>query len=173
MSGLAKTISQQASIIESVLQGVVQSQSGIASVVSSQEDLWNQPYQNNTSFRILVCFLGEKTKGTIPGPAILHRVNRNWQVRVTRGRGLSSNRGDSLTKTIGNALPFWDVMEQCRDAIRCIGNICPPDELPVDYDRTDMVKMKAENGIIDCGDVFFSAASDISALYTTPEGPEA
>lgn len=172
MSGLATTIEQQGSIIESVLQDVVGPQGGIASAVSTQEDLWNQPYQNNVSFRALICFLGEKSKGTIAFPAVLHRVNRYWVVRITRGRGLNANRGDSFYKTIGNSIPFAQGLQQCRDAIRCIGNICPPDELPVDYDRIDMLRPRPEEGIIDDAAIYFSNATDISGLYDTPEGPD-
>lgn len=169
---LATTIYQQASIIEAVLNvWAHENNCGVASVVSSLSDLWENAAINNDSFRILICYEGETIRGPFEYAAYGHRVDRRWIVRVTRDRGATNNRGDTLTKQVGNAIPFWQGVETCRDLIRSIANICPQDELPVDYKRMEMRNTTIDGMAMDDCAIFFSAASDLPNLSTTGTPP--
>ncbi len=169
---LAITIAEQASIIEAVLNTWAASQnSGVASFVSSLTDLWETPAINNDSFRILICYSGEKIKEGYQLGAILGRVDRAWIVRVTRGRGFSANRGDSLTKPVGNAIPFLNGVEICRDLIRGIQNICPEDELPVDFSRIEMRNTTKDGMTVDDAAIYFGNATQLPLLSATGTPP--
>jgi hypothetical protein len=130
--------------------------------------LWMQASMANDRPRILICYNGEKSRGEFSVAAANHRVDRQWIVAVTRGRGWNVKRGDSLYKTVGNADPFYDVIEEVRDLIRCMVGIS--EEFPVDY--KGMSPMSSGNNALDSYAIEFSTANDEPAiLLTNPNAP--
>jgi hypothetical protein len=114
-----------------------------------------------------VCYNGENSRGDFSVANRLHRVDRQWIVAVTRGRGWSSNRGDSLYKTVGNSDPLYDVVEEVRELLRCMIGIS--EEFPIDFKRIS--PMNAVNKALDAYAIEFSTANDIPAIIPSPNNP--
>lgn len=155
------SISQQASNILAVLQPYAQASGGTAEVVSNLQMLWLQASMATDRPRILVCYNGETSRGDFSVANVNHRVDRQWIVAVTRGRGWNSNRGDSLYKTVGTVDPFYDVVEEVRELLRTKSDIS--EEFPIDYKRIS--PMISGNKALDSYGIEFSVASDIPTIY--------
>ena len=113
---------------------------------------------------IYVCFLGERSRGGFEHWATWHRGDRDFVVRVKRGRGFLAERGDSVANGQNTETPFVSILEQVRDKCRCILSIS--EELPaIDYSGMAMVRLGDQ--VIDCADIKFSAANDIPVILTS------
>ena len=170
-AGLPKppSISTQASQIRAVLSPYAAKSGGAAEVVSNLQMLWMQASMANDRPRILICYNGEKSRGEFSVAAANHRVDRQWIVAVTRGRGWNANRGDSLYKTVGNADPFYDVIEEVRELIRSMIGIS--EEFPVDY--KGMSPMSSGNKALDSYAIEFSTSNDEPQILLTNPNPTA
>ena len=168
-AGLAQppSISQQAQQIVDLLKPYAQKSGGFADVVSNLQMLWAQASMANDRPRILVCYNGEQIRGDFAVAAFNHRVDRQWIVAITRGRGWNINRGDSLYKTAGNADPFYDVVEEVRELIRTMVGIS--EEWPLDYKR--LSPMASGNKALDSYAIEFSTANDIPGITLTNPNP--
>jgi len=155
------SISQQAQNIVDVLRPYAETSGGVAEVVSNLRELWAQAAMSSDRARILVCYNGEQSRGDFSVANVNHRVDRQWIVAVTRGRGWNSKRGDSLYKTVGSTDPFYDVVEEVRELLRTITNIS--EEFPIDYKRIS--PMTSGNKALDSYGIEFSCASDIPTIY--------
>jgi hypothetical protein len=166
------SIAQQANNLHAVLDNYATQRGGEASVVSNLKEWWNQSAINNDIPRILICYMGENSRGSFNTRSALNRVDRTWNVAVIRGRGFSANRGDSLTKTVVNAIPFLQVVEDVRDTIRTILNIS--EEFPVEF--LSIKPMSFGTTPIDGYIIEFVTANDIpniildAPLYPDPSG---
>jgi hypothetical protein len=162
------SISGQAGQILAQLLPFAESAGGAAEVVSNLQMLWKQAAMDTQKPRILICYNGESIRGEFATAAINHRVDRQWIVAVTRGRGWTAQRGSSLFQAVGNADAFYDVVEQVRDLIRRMLGIS--EEFPVDFKRIS--PMSSQNKALDSYAIEFSTASDIPAItYTNPDQP--
>lgn len=138
---------------------------GSVAIVSNLLDLWNQSSQNSQFPTIYVMYNGESSRGSFGDIAPWHRVDRQWIVRVKRGRGYFSQRGDSLANSSGTETPFVAIVEQVRDKLRCMLGIS--EELPtIDYKSIKPVRLG--DLVMDCFDIEFSTANDVPAIGTTP-----
>ena len=109
---------------------------------------------------------GDSSRGSFEHANAWHRVDRQWIVAVTQGRGFTANRGDTLTSPVGNAGQFYDIVEGVRDQIRSILNIS--EELPtIDYKSTK--PMQFGNLVVDGYQIEFSTANDIPMILTQPD----
>ena len=158
------TISQEARLIESELDAFAQQYGGVATVVSNLRDLWNQASINSQSPRILIVYNGETARGTFSQIAPWHRVDRFWQVAVTKGRGYYSNRGAGLLDSAVTEMPLFDVVENVRDIIRFMSNIS--EETPM-VDFRSIKPMQLGTMILDGYLIEFSTANDIPSNLTT------
>lgn len=161
-------ISQQAKNLQAVLQQYAAQRGGMAVVASNLKELWEQASISNDQPRILICYDGEVARGDFASRSALNRVDRSWKVAVIRGRGFSSERGDSLIYGVVNAPPFYDVVEDVRDQIRSILNIS--EEFPVEF----MAIRPLSQGtmILDAYTIEFTTANDIPAiLIDEPDYP--
>lgn len=154
------SISVQCQQIVDVLKPYATKSGGFADMASNLRDLWAQTSMASDRPRILVCYNGENIRGDFSVAAFNHRVDRQWIVAVTRGRGWNANRGDSLYKTAGNADPFLDVVEEVRELIRTMIGIS--EEFPLDYKRIS--PMTSGNKALDSYAIEFSTANDIPAV---------
>lgn len=164
----ALPIAFQANSIQAILQQYVAPFGGVASVVSNLKDLWSRPYNSSQSPRALVCYMGERIREQFSVAAILHRVDREFAVAITRGRGFYVNRGDSLSQNM-QEIPFYDVVESVRDLIRSINSICPVEELPIDFKT--IRPMNNGNLVIDGYIIEFSIGSPLPELSDTAQLP--
>jgi hypothetical protein len=142
--------------------------SGTAAGVSNLSELWNQSSINSQVPRILVCFTGEQSRGDFGNIAAWHRVDREFTIAVTKGRGYFSNRGDSLSNPNVVELPFLDALEQVRDQWRSMLGIS--EELPT-IDYRQMRPMQMGNLVVDGYLIIGTLAADIPFIGTQPQNP--
>ncbi len=160
-------ISDQSNQIQVVLGTWATPRGGVASVVSNLREMWNQASQSSQKPRILICYNGESSRGDFSVANRNHRVDREWQIAVTRGRGFSANRGDSLSETVGNAEPFYDSVETIRDMFRTMIGIS--EEIPIDY--RDIKPMQLGDLVIDGYVIKATTANDIPGIQRIPPIP--
>ena len=161
------SISNQAQQIVDVLNPYATKSGGVAVTVSNLQMLWAQASMASDRPRILICYNGETSRGDFSVANVNHRVDRTWVVAVTRGRGWNADRGSSLYKTVGNADPFYDVVEEVRELLRCMIGIS--EEFPIDYKRVS--PMSSGNKALDSYAIEFSCAVDIPAIRLTNPNP--
>lgn len=157
-------ISAQAKTLLEAVSVVAQDVGGKAQVVANTSDMWLSAAKQSQTARVLICYVSEAIRGDFGVAAALHRVDRLWNVAVTRGRGFAVQRGKTLTDPVQNAEPFYDFVEKIRDT--CRAQLAISEELPVDY----LGIRTMENGelIIDGFIIEFSTANDIPAITATP-----
>lgn len=155
------TISQQSRNLQAVLGDWAVQNGGQAEVVSDLKNFWMQAGVNNDIPRILIVYMGEDARGDFRSRSALDRVDRRWTVGVFRGRGFSARRGDSLTTTVVNAVPFYNVVESVRDLIRSILNIS--EEFPVEF-MSIKPAPNYGNMVMDGYLIEFVTANDIPAI---------
>lgn len=153
------TISQQAKNLQAVLNTWAVQHGGVAETASDLKNFWEQAGNNNDIPRILIVYNGENARGEFRTRSALDRVDRKWQVGVFRGRGFSAQRGRSLTNTVVNAMPFYDVVEQIRDLIRSILDIS--EEFPVEFMGINPMSPNPPTLIMDAYVIEFVTANDI------------
>lgn len=158
-------ISDQANIIQTVLNAYAASYGGIASVCSNLRDMWNQASMDSTRPRMLIVWNGAESRGSFEVRNANSREDREWLVAVTRGRGFFANRGDSLSKPMANEKPFYDVVEDVRDLCRVILNIS--EELPA-IDYKTIRPMQLGNLVVDGYIIAFGTANDIPQILSSP-----
>ena len=137
---------------------------GAAFVVSDPSHLWEMAYAASSKLRVLILYSGEEIRGPFSTAAATHRVDRNFVVLVTRGRGFNADRGTSLTDTVGNDPPLFSLLEEGREIIRGMVNISV--ELPVDY---KMIRPHSMGEVImDAYSIEFSCATDLPEIVAVP-----
>lgn len=161
-------ISDQLESIRGVLDAWAKNESGgKAFVASDPSHMWEMAYAASDKLRVIICFMGEEARGDNKYAARTHRVDRRFNVVVTRGRGFNADRGESLTVAIGNARPLFDLFEECRDLVRAIVNISA--ELPVDY--TGAREFQMGEIIMDAYVIDFLTAVDLPYFADQPDNP--
>ena len=160
------TISEEANLLKDALDAWATLYGGEARVVSNLRDMWQQASTSSQTPNILICYNGEVSRGSFSQQAVWHRVDRQWLVAVTKGRGYYANRGDSLSDASATEMPLYDVIENVRDTIR--GLLTISEETPtVDY--KSIKPMQLGNLVVDGYQIEFSTANDIpSNLNTQP-----
>jgi len=159
-------ISAQANFIAGELLEYAQKSGGDCQVVSSPHELWMQSAQDSQRPMFYVCYMGETPWSSDSNiSALTHRVSREWCVRVKQGRGFAANRGATLSKPVGNAGLFYNVVEHTRDLIRAMLGIS--EDYGNDYAGIKPVRLGDQ--IIDCFDVFFSTKNDLPTIVLTQD----
>jgi hypothetical protein len=125
------TIAQEALAYKNYLSASVEKDGGIVSVVSNLKELWVQANIGSDRLRILIAYAGESARGPFSLAAATRRVDRQWQAAITRGRGYSADRGDTLTTSQQGTDAFYDKVEIYRDGFRSITTTSV--EQPLDY----------------------------------------
>ncbi len=159
------TIVEQATILQRSLNDWLKADGGKASIAFDWVELWNVLFKSVNYTRAVICYEGEKLRGDWEIAARLGRVDRNWVVAISRGRGLNPERGDSLLTLKGNSQPFYEVVEQGRDLIRALQGISV--EQPVNYMGIEPMQRPDIN--LDAYLIRFSVAADLPMIVdTTP-----
>ena len=117
------TISEQANIIKTALDSWAAAEGGKAFIASDMQNFWEMCWLEATSPRVILCFDREESRGEFITAEWTGAVDRTFAVAVTRGKGMTPDRGENLTNPVGNARAFFDLYEEARDKCRSILNI--------------------------------------------------
>ena len=159
-------ISAQANFIAGELDEWAQTMAGTAQVVWTVDELWAQSSQSSQKPIIYVCPSGETPwSSNSQISAATHRVDRDWTIRIKRGRGFTCVRGNTLTQTVGNTPPFTDVVEHVRDMCRAMLGITQA--TLIDYKGWKPVRLTGQT--MGCVDIFFSCKCDLPTILSTPD----
>lgn len=157
------TIEDQANAINDAINQYLGT-SGSSFVVSDMHHLWAKLFDRSTSLKALVMFVGEHVRQTIPGSAILSRVDREWSVTVSRGRSLTLDRGATLKDETVAGEPLFGWVAKIRDTIR--GLELDPDttERPIDYDGINQLPTEGTPLIIDAYQIRFTIGTQLPSF---------
>lgn len=155
-------ISEQLEAIAEALKEWADPIGADVAIASNLRDLWRTASMESQKPRVLVTYIGKHMRGGFGTSAILGLADRTFNVAVTRGRGFAVNRGDTLTKKVGNADPFYDCLEAAELVIRNLEGVSQ--EFPVDF-KGDKA-MQLGNLVVDGYIIEFSTANDEEALTT-------
>jgi hypothetical protein len=158
------TISDEAALIQTELQSWVASYGGTAEVVSNLRDMWNQASISSDTPRVLICYMGEVSRGSFSQISVWHRVDRNWTIAVTKGRGYYLNRGEGLFDPSSTETPLYDIIESVRDIVRGMTNISEETPSP---DYRSIKPMQLGNLVVDGYTIEITTANDIPSNLTT------
>lgn len=159
------TIADQLLLIRAGLYQWATALGGMAQICSDMHHMWMQAWVKSDTPRLLICYVGEDIRGPFSIAAATHRVDRTFNVMITRGRGFNPARGDSLVQTVGDAEPLFKLVEEVRELIRTMGGIS--EENPVDFKNVRSFPLGEV--IIDAYVIEFSVATDLPALADVPD----
>lgn len=114
------SIKMQCQWIKEVLSDWAVNEGGVAEIVHDLNHLWTRAFIKSDVPRCLICFAGETIRGDFTIAAATSRVDRDFVVLVTRARGFTATRGDTLVEDYENQRPFYDLLEEARDLIRTL-----------------------------------------------------
>lgn len=159
-------ISEIANTLKGNIENFAQSRGGVVTIASNVRDMWETAFKSSEKPRIIIAYAGEQIRGEFSVAALIHRVDRDWFVAVTRGRTFTVPRGKGLTESVQNAEAFYDVVEAVRDLIRTSVSIT--EELQPDFKA--IRPMDLGNGLVVDGYVIeFSTANDLPNVQAQPD----
>lgn len=156
-------------LIWTALDRWAQDNAGGAYIASDLEHAWRLCQSNTNTPRVIIVYAGENIRGDFSVAAINRRVDREFSVVVSRGRGLQIDRAQTLTDPANNARPLFDLVEEVRDICR---NLWATQfvEDPVDF--KNVLQWDSRPYIVDAYCVNFSIADDLPDWSPTPtDGP--
>ena len=158
------SIAQQSQQIATWVGGYVTPLGGVSVTASNLRDMWEQASQSTDKPIVYTCWMGDQSRGGDISRWV-HRVDREWATLVKRGRGFYASRGNSLNQTMGNAIPFYDVVEGVRDRIRQILSIS--EEGLVEFNSARAWQLGSQ--ILDAYLLTYRTANDIPAITSEPQ----
>lgn len=170
---ITPSISMQCNWIRDVLSGWAKAEGGIAVVAHDPNEMWQLAFNNSQVPRCIICYLGEEIRGDFSIASVMSRVDRQFVVLVTRARGYTANRGDTLTEQVNDARPFYDLLEEARDLIRVLQFDASVTEAqsgdPVDY--KGIKNALPEDYPLDAYMIEFSIGTQLGVPYFNPYPP--
>lgn len=142
-------------------------------ICSDLAHAWKILYDSSQAFKILLFYAGESQRVNFPGGAITGRVDRKFNVIVSRGRSLSStDRGLPLYDDNQNARPLFDIVDELRDL--CRGFMFDPawTERPVDYIGIRPFNVEGTGAIVDAYLIEFSVGTQLGMLESGIESDQ-
>jgi hypothetical protein len=162
------SIVNQITFIKQVLDDWARNNGGIAVICHDLREMWEQAYATSQIPRCLIAYVGEEIRGDVGWAAKVSRVDRTFNVMVTRARGYTANRGDTLVKDNQEARPFYDLLEEARDIIRIIQfdpSVCEASNLsPVDF--KSITPALPDNQVLDAYIIDFSIGTQLRIPYS-------
>lgn len=160
-------IKEQMLYMQGILGTITQENGGkfACFICSDLLHAWKILFDSPSSEKVLLVYMGETCRVNFPGGAITGRVDRKFNVIVSRGRGTTSvDRGLPLVQKNQNAQPLFDIAEQYRDA--CRGFIFDPlwCERPVDYIGVQPFNVEGTGAIVDAYSIDFSVGTQLGML---------
>lgn len=158
-------ISTMANFIADQIEGLIGPYGGISQVVDDEEMMWAQAYQSSQKLIVYVTWGGDVPYGTFNLAGITNRVTRQWIIGIKRGRGFTSSRGDTFSKTT-NTPPFADVVDGIRNFVRAMIGISQ------DYGTDNVIIKKWSQGaqVMSGKLLTFTTQADLPAVISTPDG---
>jgi hypothetical protein len=113
-------IKEQCLAIQELLDPWIKQEGGIAFIASDFVHAWEILMDKPGAPRIAILFEDEKARVNFPGGDITGRVNRYFDVLISRGRSLSLDRSANLTTGVAGGRPLYDLAEEMRDKLRTV-----------------------------------------------------
>lgn len=161
------TINEQALAIKEALSAWATAEGGKCSIACNVYGMWEMASNNAQGPRAILAYFGETPRGDFPTASILGRVDRHWQLAVVRPQGPAYQRGAQLTDTLGNARPFYDLVDEARDIIRCTMLDLAYTERPIDYRGTKSMQM-VNGQVLDGYIIEFSVGTQLQMVSASP-----
>jgi hypothetical protein len=133
MSSQTPTISLQLKTIKSFLNAWAREEGGVCEIAHDLSEMWLIAFRSSKVPRCILCCVGEDVRGDFTIAAPTGRVDRQFVCLVTRGKGMTADRGDTLVDAVGDIRPFYDILEEARDIIRALVLDTTTQETPIDY----------------------------------------
>jgi len=113
------SIKDQLIVIQSNLSNWAKDMKGTAIIAHDLNHMWIVSANNSESPKAVIAFAGEEIRGDLALGATLGRVDRNFEVMISRGKGFTADRGQTLVKDdVSTGRPFYDLLEEARDIVR-------------------------------------------------------
>ena len=117
------TITQQAQIIQAALKDWAQQTGGDVVIAIDTTQMWEVASLSQDHPCAIIAFESQEVRGEHSSD-LLGKVYNHFVALITRQRGYDENPGVDLAGvapmggTQGGSIPFYDLVEQARDAIR-------------------------------------------------------
>lgn len=160
MPELITAIADQAKAIKDALGQYKEVDEGDVVIAFSLADLWAKAQLQSNRNRMLIAFVGEQSEGSNESRNRLHRVERGWQVAVTRGRQLVEGRENSLAEETTEGKPLYTIVEEIREILRRVQGITAYP--PIDF--KSIRPMSFGNMIIDGYIIEFAISTDLVGM---------
>ena len=95
-----------------------QQMGGTAIAVPDLEAAWSTIKSGPGRPQVLVLLDGEEPRVNFAGGEVTGMVERGFSVIIQRGRGLSAERGASLTDGSGGGRPLYDLVDELVELVR-------------------------------------------------------
>jgi len=165
-SNLGVSISDQTLIIKNTLNDWASENQGICIVCENIEEKLLTGFSNVIGPKILVQFIGEESIGDESVQELLGHVRRSFDILVQRGKVLSDPRNTALTTITGPSRPFYNIVEEIRDKIRCIIWPSPMTTNPTEYHG--IRPFENGNWLLDSYVINVSIVTQIGRVQATP-----
>lgn len=138
------TITEQILAVRDGLKNWAEALGGEVVIAIDSAQMWDIAVISQDFPRVILCFDEQEVRGEASD--VLGKVYNHFHAMVTRQRGYDQDVGTDLAGSDGanqgSSPPFYDLVEQARDAIRLTQITDPGDpdtEQPVWYKGTDKV----------------------------------
>ena len=126
-------------------------------------------YNNSIGPRCMIVFLSEESSSPEDIKELTGRVMRTYDVVIERGKSLTYPRNLDMTKTYGPSRPFYDLVEEARNVIRCIIWPTPMVYNPTIYNSIRPGRQNEKyDWLIDSYIINFSILLEIGRIQTIP-----
>lgn len=118
------TVTQQSLAIQAAIKNQVEQLGGEVLIAIDHSQMWEIAANSQDFLVVILCFESQEIRGGEEMQDVSGRVYNHFQAMVRRGRGYDQDVGTDLAGTPpgganqGSSPPFYDLVEQVRDAIR-------------------------------------------------------
>ena len=144
--GPVNSIKDLFEIVFTPLKAWAESQQAKAVIASDEQQAWAYCFASEVVPKFIIVWTGEEMYGEDSVSAINRMANNNFDIIVTRNRGLQVDRAQTLVWN-ASVTPLFEIVQQVRDLIRCIQDTALP-EWPINYKGTEQFNIPGF--IMDC-----------------------
>jgi hypothetical protein len=111
------TIAEQLRVLHAAARGLAETNRGHAYVATDRGHVVSELLAKPGGFQCAVFWDTEDVRGE---HSELGKVDRQFKVVISRGRGLRLETGESLTEGSAGGRPLYDLVEELRESIRSL-----------------------------------------------------
>jgi len=163
---LGISISNQCNFIKSVLADWAATQQGICIVGEHVTEKLLTGFNNVIGPKLIITFVSEEAYGSEDVQELLGMTRRYFDILIQRGKILSDPRNSALTTVTGPSRPFYDLVEECRDKLRCLEFPTPMVLNPPEYHG--IRPLQSENWLLDSYVISISTLTQIGRPAFNP-----